>query len=184
MVPSGASTGKFEAVELRDGNREEYLGQSVKKAVENINTRLADAIIGENALNQAWIDHLLIETDGTENKSSAGANATLAVSLAAARAAAGALRLPLYQYLGICQTCIDIFHCLFYTLAQIFHPVSVSQLHSLKFTCGCSGRHHGSSCVSVNPHDSFTYRHFRFHRRIPPGIKDLSCMNFSNRQIT
>lgn len=82
MVPSGASTGKFEAVELRDGNREEYLGQSVKKAVENINTRLADAIIGENALNQAWIDHLLIETDGTENKSSAGANATLAVSLA------------------------------------------------------------------------------------------------------
>ena len=74
MVPSGASTGKFEAVELRDGNREEYLGQSVKKAVENINTRLADAIIGENALNQAWIDHLLIETDGTENKSSAGAN--------------------------------------------------------------------------------------------------------------
>ena len=83
MVPSGASTGKFEAVELRDGNREEYLGQSVKKAVENINTRLADAIIGENALNQAWIDHLLIETDGTENKSSTGANATLAVSLAA-----------------------------------------------------------------------------------------------------
>lgn len=61
MVPSGASTGKFEAVELRDENREEYLGQSVKKAVENINTRLADAIIGENALNQAWIDHLLIE---------------------------------------------------------------------------------------------------------------------------
>ncbi|MFQ7788452.1 MAG: phosphopyruvate hydratase [Blautia massiliensis (ex Durand et al. 2017)] len=103
MVPSGASTGKFEAVELRDGNREEYLGQSVKKAVENINTRLADAIIGENALNQAWIDHLLIETDGTENKSSAGANATLAVSLAAARAAAGALRLPLYQYLGGCH---------------------------------------------------------------------------------
>ena len=101
MVPSGASTGKFEAVELRDGNREEYLGQSVKKAVENINTRLADAIIGENALNQAWIDHLLIETDGTENKSSAGANATLAVSLAAARAAAGALRLPLYQYLAL-----------------------------------------------------------------------------------
>ena len=93
-----------EAVELRDGNREEYLGQSVKKAVENINTRLADAIIGENALNQAWIDHLLIETDGTENKSSAGANATLAVSLAAARAAAGALRLPLYQYLGGCHT--------------------------------------------------------------------------------
>ena len=104
MVPSGASTGKFEAVELRDGNREEYLGQSVKKAVENINTRLADAIIGENALNQAWIDHLLIETDGTENKSSAGANATLAVSLATARAAAGALRLPLYQYLGGCHT--------------------------------------------------------------------------------
>ena len=104
MVPAGASSGNFEAGELRDGNREEYLGQSVKKAVENINTRLADAIIGENALNQAWIDHLLIETDGTENKSSAGANATLAVSLATARAAAGALRLPLYQYLGGCHT--------------------------------------------------------------------------------
>ena len=85
---------------------------------------------------------------------------------------------------GICQTCIDIFHCFFHTLAQIFLPVSVPQLHSLKFTCGCSGRHHGSSCVSVNPHDSFTHSHFRFHRRIPPGIKDLSCMNFSNRQIT
>ncbi len=84
-------------------NREEYLGQSVKKAVENINTRLADAIIGENALNQAWIDHLLIETDGTENKSSAGANATLAVSLAAARAAAGALRLPFIRSHG-CHT--------------------------------------------------------------------------------
>ena len=104
MVPSGASTGKFEAVELRDGNREEYLGQSVKKAVENINTRLADAIIGENALNQAWIDRLILDTDGTENKSSAGANATLAVSLATARAAAGALRIPLYQYLGGCHT--------------------------------------------------------------------------------
>ena len=104
MVPSGASTGKFEAVELRDGNREEYLGQSVKKAVENINSRLADAIIGENALNQAWIDRLILDTDGTENKSSAGANATLAVSLATARAAAGALRIPLYQYLGVCHT--------------------------------------------------------------------------------
>ena len=100
MVPSGASTGKFEAVELRDGNREEYLGQSVKKAVENINTRLADAIIGENALNQAWIDHLLIETDGTENKSRLGANAILAVSLATAKAAAAHYKMPLYRYLG------------------------------------------------------------------------------------
>lgn len=100
MVPSGASTGKFEAVELRDGNREEYLGQSVKKAVENINTRLADAIIGENALNQAWIDRLILDTDGTENKSSAGANATLAVSLATARAAAGALRIPAVSVSG------------------------------------------------------------------------------------
>ena len=65
MVPSGASTGKFEARELRDGDRTEYIGLGVKKAVENVNTRLADAIVGENALNQAWIDHLLIETDGT-----------------------------------------------------------------------------------------------------------------------
>ena len=81
MVPSGASTGKFEAVELRDGNREEYLGQSVKKAVENINTRLADAIIGENALNQAWIDRLILDTDGTENKSSSRSFKDSAVSV-------------------------------------------------------------------------------------------------------
>lgn len=103
-VPSGASTGKFEAVELRDGNKEYYMGLSVERAIENINTKLADAIIGENALDQNRIDQILIHTDGTDNKSSIGANATLAVSMAVARAAAMALRIPLYQYIGGCHS--------------------------------------------------------------------------------
>ena len=100
IVPSGASTGRFEAVELRDGEKGYYVGLSVRKAVENVNIRLAEAILGENALNQVRIDELLIKADGTENKSSAGANATLGVSMAVARAAAMALQIPLYQYLG------------------------------------------------------------------------------------
>ncbi len=98
-VPSGASTGKFEAVELRDGGGR-YLGKGVKKAVEHINTELAEAVLFENAMNQKRIDKLLCEADGTENKERLGANAILAVSLATARAAAGALGIPLYRYLG------------------------------------------------------------------------------------
>lgn len=104
IVPSGASTGKFEAIELRDGEKGYYVGLSVQKAVENVNTRLAEAVLGENALNQVHIDELLIKADGTENKESIGANATLGVSMAIARAAAVALRVPLYQYLGGCHT--------------------------------------------------------------------------------
>ena len=104
IVPSGASTGKFEAVELRDRDKEKYLGLGVEKAVANVNTKLAEAVLGENALNQSYIDHLLIQADGTDNKSSAGANAVLGVSMAVARAAAMALRIPLYQYLGGCHT--------------------------------------------------------------------------------
>lgn len=103
MVPSGASTGKFEAMELRDGDKNYYLGLSVKKAVNNVNTRLAEALVGENALEQSRVDRILAESDGTENKSSAGANAILGVSMAVARAAAMALRIPLYQYLGGCN---------------------------------------------------------------------------------
>lgn len=99
MVPSGASTGKYEAVELRDG-QERFGGLGVQQAVKNVNTRLADRIVGENVLNQSYIDRILQEEDGTDNKSSLGANATLGVSLAAARAAAQALRIPLFQYLG------------------------------------------------------------------------------------
>lgn len=98
-VPSGASTGKFEAVELRDGGGR-YLGRGVKKAVEHINTELAEAVMFENALDQKRIDRLLCETDGTENKEKMGANAILAVSLATARAAAAALDIPMYRYLG------------------------------------------------------------------------------------
>ena len=102
-VPSGASTGKFEAVELRDGKNGYYTGLSVENAVENVNTKLAEAIVGENALDQKKIDEILIHVDGTDNKNSVGANATLGVSMAVARAAAMALRIPLYQYLGGCH---------------------------------------------------------------------------------
>ncbi len=98
-VPSGASTGKFEAVELRDGQYR-YLGLGVEKAVHNVNVKLTDVLIGENALRQSYIDHLLVDADGTDNKSNLGANATLSVSMAVAKAAAKFLEIPLYQYLG------------------------------------------------------------------------------------
>lgn len=103
IVPSGASTGKFEAVELRDKNPKNYLGNSVEKAVENVNLKLAEAILGENALCQKNIDRLLLQADGTENKERLGANAILGVSLAVARAASKALHIPLYQYIGGCH---------------------------------------------------------------------------------
>ena len=102
-VPSGASTGQYEAVELRDG-QERYLGLGVEKAVSNVNTNIANALLGENALSQGYIDHLLIDADGTENKSNLGANAILPVSMAVAKASAKALGLPLYQYLGGIRT--------------------------------------------------------------------------------
>ncbi len=98
-VPSGASTGKHEAAELRDGGGR-YLGKGVKKAVDHVNTILAEAVMFENALDQSRIDSLLIEADGSSNKERLGANAILSVSLAVARAAANALGIPLYRYLG------------------------------------------------------------------------------------
>lgn len=98
-VPSGASTGRFEAVELRDGETR-YFGLGVQHAVKNINDKLKSALLGKNALTQVYIDRILIETDGTINKENLGANATLGVSMACARAAADALHLPLYTYLG------------------------------------------------------------------------------------
>ncbi len=98
-VPSGASTGKFEAVELRDGGQR-YGGLGVRKAVEHVNTVLADTIVFESALNQKRIDALLREADGTENKGKLGANAILGVSMAVARAAANGLKMPLFRYLG------------------------------------------------------------------------------------
>ncbi|MDU6265784.1 MAG: phosphopyruvate hydratase [Anaerocolumna aminovalerica] len=99
-VPSGASTGAFEAVELRDNDKKRYLGNGVLKAVENVNSVIAETIIGMNALNQAEIDKKMIEADGTENKGRLGANAILGASLAVAKAAAEAIQLPLYQYIG------------------------------------------------------------------------------------
>ncbi|MFN0318080.1 MAG: phosphopyruvate hydratase [Burkholderiales bacterium] len=99
-VPSGASTGQKEAIELRDGDKSRYLGKGVLKAVENINTEVCEAIIGLDAEEQTLIDKTLIELDGTETKSRLGANATLAVSLAVAKAAAEESGLPLYRYLG------------------------------------------------------------------------------------
>lgn len=100
IVPSGASTGELEAIELRDGDKDRYLGKGVLKAVENVNTVIADELIGMNALDQATIDQTMIDLDGTNNKSNLGANAILGVSLAVAKAAAAALGVPLYQYLG------------------------------------------------------------------------------------
>lgn len=98
-VPSGASTGKYEAVELRDGE-ERYGGKGVQRAVEHVNDQLAGAVIGINVFDQTEIDRVLIKTDGSANKSNLGANALLGVSLASAHAAANALRIPLYKYLG------------------------------------------------------------------------------------
>ncbi|MEN8260494.1 MAG: phosphopyruvate hydratase [Pseudomonadota bacterium] len=100
MVPSGASTGEREAIELRDGDKSRYMGKGVLKAVENINNEIRAAVLGMDAANQKGIDSKLIELDGTHNKARLGANATLAVSLAAAHAAAKAGGVPLYRYLS------------------------------------------------------------------------------------
>ena len=100
MVPSGASTGEYEAVELRDGDKSRYLGKGVQKAVDNVNNIIAEAIIGFDVREQMAIDKLMIELDGTPNKGKLGANAILGVSIAVARAAADYLDQPLYQYLG------------------------------------------------------------------------------------
>src|SRR5689334_2999393 len=99
-VPSGASTGSREAIELRDGDKSRYLGKGVLKAVEHINTEISEAVLGLDASEQAFLDRTLIDLDGTDNKSRLGANATLAVSMAVARAAAEESGLPLYRYFG------------------------------------------------------------------------------------
>lgn len=99
-VPSGASTGKHEAVELRDGNKKQYLGKSVLKAVANVNDKLAEELYGWDVTDQRGVDKLMLEMDGTENKAKLGANAILAVSLATAKAAAKSTGLPLYRYVG------------------------------------------------------------------------------------
>ncbi len=99
-VPSGASTGENEAIELRDGDKSRYLGKGVLKAVENVNTVIAEEIVGMNALNQVALDKKLLELDGTKTKSKLGANAILGVSLAVAKAAAAYLEMPLYRYIG------------------------------------------------------------------------------------
>ncbi len=99
-VPSGASTGEHEACELRDGVKERYLGKGVEKAVENVNTKIADALEGLDATEQKQIDNIMIELDGTTNKTELGANAILAVSLACAKAAAEYHEMPLYRYIG------------------------------------------------------------------------------------
>src|SRR5438876_7897478 len=99
-VPSGASTGSREAIELRDGDKKRYLGKGVLKAVEHVNTEISEAVLGLDASEQAFLDRTLIDLDGTENKSRLGANATLAVSMAVARAAAEESGLPLYRYFG------------------------------------------------------------------------------------
>src|SRR5207248_8667464 len=99
-VPSGASTGEHEAIELRDGDRKRFLGKGVTKAVENVTKKILPALRGVDLLNQLTVDRTMIELDGTETKSKLGANAILAVSLANAKAAAEALGVPLFKYLG------------------------------------------------------------------------------------
>lgn len=99
-VPSGASTGAFEAVELRDGDKKRYLGKGVQKAVDNVNDEIASEVVGLDALDQVAVDKVMIELDGTPNKAKLGANAILGVSLAVAKAASNSLALPLYRYLG------------------------------------------------------------------------------------
>ena len=96
-VPSGASTGEYEALEMRDGDKSRYMGKGVLKAVDQVNTVIAEELDGADALDQAEIDNMLINLDGTENKSKLGANAMLGVSMAVARAAADSLGLPLYR---------------------------------------------------------------------------------------
>ncbi|THB64115.1 MAG: phosphopyruvate hydratase, partial [Spirochaetaceae bacterium] len=104
-VPSGASTGEHEAVELRDGDKNRYLGKGVLNAIKNVNEAIAAEIEGMDALDQVSLDKALIELDGTENKSILGANAMLGVSMAVARAAADHLGLPLFKYLGAYKAC-------------------------------------------------------------------------------
>jgi enolase len=99
-VPSGASTGQHEAVELRDGDKKTYMGKGVLKAVENVNTKIAQALQGVDVFEQNLIDKLMIDLDGTENKGNLGANAILGVSLAVAKAAAAESRQHLYRYVG------------------------------------------------------------------------------------
>ena len=99
-VPSGASTGEYEAIELRDEEKKRYLGKGVRKAVENVNEKLGPAVVGMSALDQSAVDRKLLETDGTDNKGKLGANAILAVSMATARAGADTVGIPLWRYLG------------------------------------------------------------------------------------
>src|SRR5215469_6687306 len=99
-VPSGASTGEHEAIELRDGDKKRYLGKGVSKAVDNANTKIKNALVGVDALDQLTVDNTMLKLDGTETKSKLGANAILAVSLANAKAAASAIGQPLFRYLG------------------------------------------------------------------------------------
>src|ERR1700719_2987793 len=106
IVPSGASTGEHEAWELRDGDKEHYLGKGVLNAVENVESNIAPELQGMDATNQRLIDATMIAIDGTENKSRLGANAILAVSMGCARASATALKLPLYRYLGGVNACV------------------------------------------------------------------------------
>src|SRR4249920_1335056 len=99
-VPSGASTGEHEALELRDGDKKRFLGKGVQQAVKNVNERIAPELMGQDATHQSRIDQLMIGLDNTKNKSNLGANAMLGVSMAVARAAAESHNLPLYRYIG------------------------------------------------------------------------------------
>jgi len=108
IVPSGASTGTYEAVELRDGDENRYMGKGVLKAVENVNTKIKDVVVGMDVENQEEIDMAMLTLDGTDNKSELGANAILSVSMACTRAAAISQGIPLYEYVAICLEIVQM----------------------------------------------------------------------------
>lgn len=128
-VPSGASTGEHEALELRDGDKNRYGGKGVQKAVENINKMIAPALVGMPVLNQRAIDYAMLKLDGTKTKSNLGANAILGVSLAVAKAQANYLDIPLYRYIGGTNTYVM--------------PVPMMNIHQWRFSQRCSDRFPG-----------------------------------------
>ena len=148
-APSGASTGEFEAIELRDGG-ERYGGNGVQQAVENVNTRIAKALIGRNVLRQENLDALMLELDGTENKGKLGANAILSVSLACAKAAAKALQMPLYRYVGgVNAVTIPV------PMMNILNGGAHSGCSGIYDTSNWSGQHYGRNPLVCRSLSSF-----------------------------
>jgi len=161
IVPSGASTGAYEAVELRDGDKDYFLGKSVQKAVENVNGEIADHLLGADAESQVEHDLAMVELDGTENKSRLGANAILGVSMALAHAMADELAIPLYRYIGGVNA-----RGRFATLATNRPPVADSPCRAARVrghrvgphTSGTNSGNYSSSCCRIQAPSGFWAR--------------------------